>query len=96
MLLHLLSIWRRANDAPEPLDLRIKLREMPEKKVAVIQYSGLWSESNYSEHLTKLQLAMKGAGLEWVGEPVFSRYNAPFAPWFMRRNEIWLQITESP
>lgn len=84
------------NNAPEPLDLRIKLREMPEKKVAVIQYSGLWSESNYSEHLTKLQLAMKGAGLEWVGEPVFSRYNAPFTPWFMRRNEIWLQITGSP
>lgn len=27
---------------------------------------------------------------------VFSRYSEPFMPWFMRRNEIWLQIAESP
>ncbi len=26
------------------------------------------------------------------GEPIYSRYNAPFVPWFMRRNEIWLPI----
>jgi len=24
---------------------------------------------------------------------VYSRYNAPFTPWFMRRNEIWLHLT---
>ena len=27
-----------------------------------------------------------------VGEPVLARYNAPFTPWFMRRNEIWLAL----
>jgi len=26
------------------------------------------------------------------GEPVPARYNAPFTPWFMRRNEIWLAL----
>jgi hypothetical protein len=32
------------------------------------------------------------AGLEVVGEPVFARYNAPFVPGFMRRNEVLLGV----
>ena len=28
----------------------------------------------------------------WTGEPTLSRYDPPFAPWFMRRNEIWLTV----
>jgi hypothetical protein len=78
--------------APEPLDARVMLRDVPPRRVAVIQYSGFWSESNYNEHLAKLQSAMKAAELTWSGEPVFSRYNAPTTPWFMRRNEIWLPV----
>jgi SOUL heme-binding protein len=79
--------------APEPLDARVQLREVPPRQVAVIRYSGLWSESNYNEHLAKLQAALHAADLKWEGEAVNSRYNAPFTPWFMRRNEIWLQLS---
>jgi SOUL heme-binding protein len=82
--------------APEPLDARVQLREVPSSQVAVIRYSGLWSESNYNDHLAKLQTALRAADLAWVGEPVYSRYNAPFTPWFMRRNEIWLHLTSRP
>ena len=83
-------------NAPEPLDARVQLREVPPTQLAVIRYSGFWSESNDSEHLSKLQTALRSAGLTWAGEPVYSRYNAPFTPWFMRRNEIWLQLAEKP
>jgi SOUL heme-binding protein len=78
--------------APEPLDTRIQLREVQPSQVAVIRYSGFWSEPNYNEHLAKLQAALRAEGLAWTGEPVYSRYNAPFTPWFMRRNEIWLHL----
>jgi SOUL heme-binding protein len=78
--------------APEPLDARVQLRQVPSRQVAVIRYSGLWSDSNYDEHLAKLQAALRTANLAWTGEPVYSRYNAPFTPWFMRRNEIWLHL----
>jgi hypothetical protein len=27
-----------------------------------------------------------------VGEPVFARYNPPFMPWFLRRNEILVPV----
>ncbi|PWF45385.1 SOUL family heme-binding protein [Massilia glaciei] len=81
--------------APKPLDARVMLREVPPRRVAVIRYSGFWSEANYSEHLAKLQAALRAAQLETAGEPVFARYNAPFTPWFMRRNEIWLHLAET-
>jgi len=82
--------------APEPLDARVQLREVPPSQVAVIRYSGFWSDSNYNQHLAKLQAALRAANLAWQGEAVYSRYNPPFTPWFMRRNEIWLTLASRP
>lgn len=79
-------------NAPEPLDSRIHLREMPAQRIAAIRYSGFWSEANYQEHLAQLQAGLRAAELAWVGEPVYSRYNGPATPWFLRRNEIWLSL----
>jgi hypothetical protein len=81
--------------APEPLDARVTLRDIAPSRVAVIRYSGFWSEANYQQHLEKLQGAVRSAGLSAVGEPVYSRYNAPFTPWFLRRNEIWLHLANT-
>lgn len=83
-------------NAPEPLDPRVQIREVPPSLVAVIRYSGFWSESNYNEHLAKLQEGLRAADLPWTGAPIYSRYNAPFTPWFMRRNEIWLHLSGRP
>ena len=78
--------------APEPIDPRVQLREVPGGRVAVIRYSGFWSQANYDEHLGQLQAALRAAQLAWTGEPTLARYNPPFTPWFMRRNEIWLAL----
>ena len=82
--------------APEPTDPQVKLRELPPRRLAAIRFSGLSSQSNYDEHLDKLQAALRAANLPWSGEPVYSRYNAPFTPWFLRRNEIWLTLAMTP
>jgi hypothetical protein len=77
---------------PEPLDPQVKLKEVSGGRFAVIRYSGMWSERNYKEHLEKLERGIEAAGLRTMGSPIYSRYNAPFVPWFMRRNEIWLKL----
>jgi hypothetical protein len=77
---------------PEPLDPQVKLKEVSGGRFAVIRYSGSWSERNYTEHLEKLERGVEAAGLRTTGSPIYSRYNAPFVPWFMRRNEIWLKL----
>ena len=78
--------------APEPVDARVQLREVPAATWAVIRYSGSWSQSNYQEHLDALKAALQTAGVATQGEPVLARYNGPLTPWFMRRNEIWLAV----
>jgi SOUL heme-binding protein len=78
--------------APEPEDARVRLRDVPAHRIAVLRYSGFWSVANDAEHLQQLQAALRTAGLTWQGEPVVARYNPPFTPWFLRRNEIWLSL----
>ena len=77
---------------PEPLDPRVKLKAVPGGRVAVVRFSGFWSEANYQEHLQKLQRTIESAGLRPTGSPIYSRYDPPWIPWFMRRNEIWLRL----
>jgi hypothetical protein len=78
--------------APEPIDPRVTLRQVQPSRVAVIRFSGFWSDANYNKHLAELERALREAGVQWSGEPIYSRYNSPFTPWFLRRNEIWLQL----
>ncbi len=78
--------------APQPLDPRVQLRLVPASQWAAIRYSGTWSRANYDEHLTLLKAALDKADVATRGEPVLARYNAPFTPWFLRRNEIWLAV----
>ncbi len=78
--------------APEPIDPRVQLRMVPPATWAVLRYSGTWSQANYEEHLAELKATLAAAGVTTQGEPVLARYNAPFTPWFMRRNEIWLAL----
>jgi SOUL heme-binding protein len=82
--------------APEPLDPRVQLRLVPIATWAVLRYSGTWTESNYSENLNKLKAAAEVAGIKIGGEPLLARYNGPFTPWFMRRNEVWMEVNSKP
>jgi hypothetical protein len=77
---------------PEPNDPRVTLREIPARTMAVLAYSGTWSQSRYEEHLKKLQDALEKAGLSWHGEPMWARYDPPWKPWFWRRNEVMVEL----
>ena len=80
---------------PEPLDPSVQIREVPAHHAVSIRYSGTWSEERYTEHLQSLQAWLKENELEATGEPVWARYNAPFTPWFMRRNEILIPVADA-
>ncbi|MFZ0728125.1 MAG: heme-binding protein [Desulfobacterales bacterium] len=77
---------------PIPDDDRIALREEKEKKVAVIRYSGSWGKKRYENHATKLMEWIATKGWKMTGAPVWARYDPPFMPWFMRRNEILIPV----
>ena len=77
---------------PEPLDPAVSFRVVPARRVAAHTYSGTWSASRYVEHLATLRAALAVAGLAAVGEPTWARYDPPFMPWFLRTNEILLEL----
>jgi hypothetical protein len=77
---------------PEPNDERVHLRLVEPARFAVIRYSGTWSRQNYDENLALLEAALKREGVETRGEPVWARYDPPFMPWFLRTNEILIEV----
>jgi hypothetical protein len=81
---------------PQPNDPRVTLRAVPQRTVAVLRYSGGWSQARYLEQLQQLETALAQAGLRWHGAPVWARYDPPWKLWFLRRNEIWLELDAAP
>lgn len=77
---------------PIPDDQSITLRQVPARRVAAVRYSGFWSEEKYLLHKAKLEGWIRENRFVVMGEPVWARYNPPFTPWFMRRNEIMIPL----
>jgi SOUL heme-binding protein len=74
--------------APVPADPDVQVRAVPERLAAAVRYSGRWSQASYERHLSELLDAVTAAGLTPTGAPRFARFDPPFKPWFLRRNEV--------
>ena len=77
---------------PEPEDPKVTLRQVPARRMAAVRYSGFWSEKAYLRHKAELESWIDRNGLTIAGDPVWARYNPPFTPWFLRRNEILIPV----
>ena len=77
---------------PEPLDDRITLRTDPGGLMAAVRYSGTWSRQRYEDRKALLLDWIRLQGLRVTGEPVWARYDPPFMPWFLRRNEVLIPV----
>lgn len=83
------------NDLPKPVDGVIQIRSTPSRVMAARRYSGTWSEKRYRQNEKILLDALRQAELKIIGPPIFARYNAPFSLWFLRRNEVLIEV-EAP
>lgn len=77
---------------PKPLDGKVKLKKEEGKVVAAYKYSGTWSRNRFEKMKSKLLSILESKKIKPVSKPVFARYNAPFMPWFLRRNEILVDV----
>jgi len=77
---------------PVPEDPKVTLRQVPARRMAAVRYSGFWSEKNYLRYKMELDSWIHERGLTIVGDPIWARYNPPFTPWFLRRNEILIPV----
>jgi len=77
---------------PKPDDSKIILKEVPARRIAAIRYSGTWSKQRYLEHKLKLESWISTNNLTTEGDVIWAKYNPPFTPWFLRRNEVLIPI----
>lgn len=81
-----------AATVPQPTDSSVTIREVPARLLAARKYSGRSTRENYERELADLRTRIAAADLVAVGEPLFAVYNGPFTPWFMRRNEVMVEV----
>lgn len=81
---------------PAPTDQRIRVIEVPGKLMAVLRYSGRWTESNYVANRDILLRIIAAAGIKPLSKPELARYNAPFSLPFLRRNEVLIEVDKVP
>jgi hypothetical protein len=77
---------------PIPTNSKVSLREVPEQLMAVSRFSGRWTVATYLKHVAELENSIAQSGLTSNGSPRFARFDPPWTPWFMRRNEIQIPI----
>lgn len=77
---------------PDPLDSRVRIVTQPERDIAVIRFSGYAPPEDVDAATSRLQAELKNEGIVTAGQPFLMRYDSPWTPGFMRRNEVAIEI----
>ncbi len=84
---------KEKDEMPDPLDPRVKIISMPPREIAVIRFKGYAGREDVNDVKSRLLEGLKKSGITMRGQPVLMRYNAPWTPGFLRRNEVGIEIT---
>ena len=82
----------RDEPPPAPLDPDIRIREYEEELIGAIIFSGSVSKEKIVDEEKKLRNWLLGKPYQVTGALRLARYNPPFIPPFLRRNEILIPI----
>ncbi len=77
---------------PMPTNPDVYIREVPSALIAVLRFSGRWTDRNVDRHKDRLRTHLAVENVEMQGEIVNAFYNAPFVLPFMRRNEVMVEV----
>ncbi len=80
------------DDLPRPAGTDVRLVTRPAQRMAAIRFSGRWTDASFAERTAELMRWIEARGLKPIGAATYAYYNAPFTPWFMRRNEVLVPI----
>ena len=77
---------------PQPNDPRITLRAIPAARFVVMRFSGVASIASVAARTGELIAFAKARNLRTTGPASLAQYNPPWTLWFMRRNEVMIQL----
>lgn len=77
---------------PIPSDARVKMLAESSHFAAVKKFAGGWNEQKFLAEGDQLLNAVKAAGLEPIGAIYWARFDPPWKPGFLKRNEAIIKI----
>ena len=80
-------------DAPAPLREGMQVKKVDGVLMAAKRFSGLASDELFERKGKALLEQLRAAGYEPVGEVSYARYNGPWTPAPLRRNEVLVALS---
>jgi hypothetical protein len=77
---------------PKPNAKEVTLVQLPAKRFAVIQFTGLPDEENLKDQAHQLKAYILAENLVPLGGAILAFYNRPSTPPLLRRNEVMIEI----
>lgn len=77
---------------PVPDDPRVTLRRTEPARFAVLRFSGLAKPDDVQAKSNELLAWVTSHGLHATGPVSLAQYNPPWTLWFMRRNEVMVEV----
>ncbi len=81
-------------NAPQPDGQPIEFAYVSPRQLATLRFSWLTSPERVARKIDELLSALRKYEIQTEGEPFLMRYNDPWTPPFMRRNEVAIEVRE--
>ena len=81
------------DNAPKPVNARVKLITIPDETIATLRYSG--SGKDFKNRQSELVTQLAASRWRPIGAPYTLYYDAPFTLPFLRRNEAAVAVDEN-
>ena len=78
--------------APDPLHPALRSVTVGAECMAVRRFSGGWTRARAASQEASLRLSLERVGLEAAGPARFARFDPPWKPGFLRRNEVLIPL----
>lgn len=77
---------------PVPNDPNVKLRNTEPARFAVLRFSGVAGPNDMETKSSELLALVKAHDQSAIGPVSLAQYNPPWTLWFMRRNEVMVEV----
>lgn len=82
----------KPSDIPLPLNARVTTKVVPAHDVAAISFGGGWNAERFEAKGKRLEELVAQEGLTAEGGVYFARFDPPWKPWFLKRNEALIAL----
>lgn len=86
------AMYKRAEEAPKPLDERVVIREEGERKYGVVKFGGVATDKVVEEKVESLRKSLERDGHKVIGQFLLARYNPPWTLPVFRTNEVMIPV----